>query len=63
MYIVQHDTLQLRYNSCNVVTYFSVIFFHHGRDIFYNFDRLNNVIDAGLWDILNAVLLFYTIIN
>lgn len=63
MYIVQYDILQLRYNSCNVVIYFSVIFFYYGRDIFYNFDILNNVIDVGLWDILNVVLLFYIIIN
>lgn len=40
-----------------------LFFFYYGRDIFYNFDRLNNVIDVGLWDILNVVLLFYIIIN
>lgn len=40
-----------------------LFFFYYGRDIFYNFGILNNVIDVGLWDILNVVLLFYIIIN
>lgn len=62
MYIVQYDILQLRYNSC--IIYFSVIFFYYVRDIFYNFDILNNVIDVGLWDMYfvneyGEYLLFY----